>query len=244
MRTADSTCALFRRLPAALLGSLALLVATSVGRGDDKQPPASKPAAKDNLAKPQKDPPLVARPEASFFGTRASGKRFCIIADASNSMRGGPLAQLKKEILLTLDGLPSGSQFYVIFFNATDIPMPFPGWLDANKANVDKVRPWVEKMTTELKTLPQSSFTRAFKLDPRPDVIFFMTDGFLQGKKPDPVSHLKKLNETNPKVVVHTIMFSKQKAGAPKVEAAARQLRAMAENNGGTFRHVHHKDRR
>jgi len=227
------------------VGALALLLATSETRGDGKDPPASKPAPKDNVAKPTpKDPPPAARPEASFFGLRASGKRICIIADASNSMRGGPLAQLKKEILLTLDGLPPGSQFYIIFFNATDIPMPFPGWLDANKANVDKVRPWVEKMTTQLKTLPQSSFTRAFKLDPKPDVIFFMTDGFLHGKNPDPVSHLNKLNAGNPKVAVHTIMFSKQKAGAPKVAAAAKQLRGMAENNGGTFRHVTQKERR
>src|SRR5437868_5410743 len=121
MRAANSTCARSRWLLAALLGGLGLLFATSGdSRGDGKDPPASKPAPKDNVAKPlPKDPPLVARPEGNFFGTRASGKRFCIIADASNSMKGGPLAQLKKEILLTLDGLPPGSQFYVIFFNAT-----------------------------------------------------------------------------------------------------------------------------
>src|SRR5262245_37924296 len=235
-----------RWLLTAFLGGLGLLLAASgSSRGDEKDgKPASKPAP-PQVAKPvAKEPPLVARPEASFLGTRATGKRFCIIADASNSMRGAPLTQLKKEILQTLDGMAPGCQFYIIFFNATDIPMPFPTWLDASKENVSKVRPWVEKMTTVLKTLPQSAFTRAFKLDPKPDVIFFMTDGFLQGKRPDPISHLNKLNAGNPKVVVHTIMFSKQKAGAPKVEAAAKQLRSMAENNGGTFRHVNQKERR
>jgi len=242
MRAPNSTCFL------AGLGLLFLM--SDFSRGDDKDAKAQPPGKpsnveKDGVAKPlPKQPPLAARSDATFLGTRASGKRFCIIADASNSMRGAPLTQLKKEILLTLDGLAPGSQFYIIFFNDTDIPMPFPGWLDASKENVAKVKPWVEKMTTKLRTLPQSSFTRAFKLDPKPDVIFFMTDGFLQGRRPDPVSHLTKLNATNPKVAVHTIMFSRQKAGAPKMEAAAKQLRAMAENNGGTFRHVVQKERR
>src|SRR5262245_294030 len=65
---------------------------------------------------------------ATFMGTRARGRRFCIIADASQSMRGGPLIQLKSEILQTLGGMSSSSQFYIIFFNATDIPMPYASW--------------------------------------------------------------------------------------------------------------------
>src|SRR5207237_9430767 len=136
--------------------------------------------------------PRPARPDAASLAPPTSGKRFCTNADASNSMRGAPLTQLKNEILLTLDGLSPGSQFYIIFFNATDIPMPFPAWLDASKENVAKVRPWVEKMTTELKTLPQSTFTRPFKLDPKPDVICFMTDRFLHGKRPDQTTHPHK----------------------------------------------------
>ena len=50
--------------------------------------------------------------------------------------------QLKAEILKTLSGLNSSSQFYIIFFNATDVPMPYPNWLTADKENLAKVRPW------------------------------------------------------------------------------------------------------
>jgi hypothetical protein len=177
---------------------------------------------------------------AVFMGTHALGKRFCIVADASNSMKGASLDQLKQEIMRTLNDLDPSSQFYVIFFNATDHPMHYPSWLDASKKNVDDVRPWVENMTTQLRTLPNSAFDRAFKLDPKPDVVFFMTDGFLQG--PDPIKHLNALNAAGPKVVVHTIMFTKKRAVENKnLGRATSQLRAMAEQNGGTFRHVNQK---
>jgi hypothetical protein len=108
---------------------------------------------------------------------------------------------------------------------------------------VDKVSPWVENMSTVYKTLPQSAFERAFKLDPRPDVIYFLSDGFLQGK--DPVAHVKALNAVDPKVTIHTIRFSKEQGktkakskAKARTEGAAEQLRAIAENNGGTFRNV------
>jgi von Willebrand factor type A domain len=177
---------------------------------------------------------------ATFLGTQAEGRRFCIIADASQSMRGAPMDQLKAEILKTLNGLSSTSQFYVIFFNATDIPMPYPNWLNADKENLEKVRPWVKNMTTVLKTLPQSSFQRAFKLQPKPDVIFFMTDGFLQGKE-SVTALLGRLNATEPKTQVHTILFSKPKAPEAKLAPAAAQLRTIAEKNAGTFRSVRQK---
>jgi hypothetical protein len=206
--------------------------------------PTTQEAVNTPVTPPTDDTPAAKetteiRHEAVFMGTRAVGQRFCIIADASNSMRGTPLTQLKKEVLQTLDGLNPASQFYVIFFNATDIPMPFPGWLDASKENVDKVRPWVQNMNTALQTRPRSAFERAFKLQPKPDAIFFMTDGFLHGKNPDPVTHVTRLNKEKD-VAIHTIMFSKAKAAA-KLDAAANQLRSMAEKNGGTFRDVKQK---
>jgi hypothetical protein len=153
-------------------------------------------------------------------------------------MQGTPLTQLKREILQTLDDLNSGSWFYVIFFHATDVPMPAPNWLQATKENVDEVRPWIQNMKTKLKTKPASAFDRAFKkLDPRPDVIFFMTDGMLQENIPD---RLAQLNATEPKVPVHTILFSKakKKAKEGKFSKPAAQLRLIAEKNDGTFRQV------
>lgn len=211
-----------------------------VAQATDSSPPAEEPklAEKTEPAPPPGDkkdeawPPLD---QAEFLGTRARGKRFCIIADASNSMRGAPLAHLKKEIVKTLDNLRSSSEFYVIFFNATDIPMPYPGWLSAEKENIAKVKPWVEGMTTVLKTLPASAFQRAFQLKPKPDVIFFMTDGLIPKNVPVQVANL---NKTPPRVTIHTIMFTRRYDAHPKGGQAEAQLRLMADQSGGTYRHV------
>ena len=194
-----------------------------------------KPIIKIPVEKPLLIQPL--HQDAFFMGTQARGQRFCIIADASNSMKGPPLSQLKKEILKTLDGLKPTSYFYLIFFNATDIPMPHPTWLAADKDNLDKIKPWIENTTLALHTKPTSAFNRAFKLDPKPDAIFFMTDGFLQGFS---TSQVARLNAAQPKVVVHTLMLTRkspEKTGV-KANKAQDQLRVLAEENGGTFRQV------
>src|SRR5262245_46573017 len=133
MRAYKSTINHSRLLLAVLLGGLGLLLTTAdPGRSDDK--PAQEP--------PKPDKPKEQLYQADFFGTKVTGQRFCIIADCSDSMHGTQLVQLKKEILKTLGGLDPASQFYIIFFNATDIPMPFPSWLDGTKENVEKVKPW------------------------------------------------------------------------------------------------------
>ncbi len=150
-------------------------------------------------------------------------------------MHGAPLAQLKKEIVKTLENLSPSSHFYVIFFNATDIPMPYPGWLVADKENVDKVRPWIEGMTTVVKTQPASAFQRAFKLQPKPDAIFFMTDGLIPAKTP---ALVQRLNDTPPRIVIHTIMFSKRNTPEARILPAEAQLRSIADQAGGTYRHV------
>src|SRR6266498_2980065 len=98
----------------------------------------------------------------TFMDSVGKGRRFCIIADSSNSMKGPPLERCKQEVLKTLKSLTPESQFYVSFFNKVPEPMPYASWLDGNKANVDKVTSWVEKITPALGTKPVPAFTKAF----------------------------------------------------------------------------------
>ena len=95
-------------------------------------------------------------------------------------------------------------------------------------------------MGTVLRTWPSSSFERAFKLEPKPDVIFFMTDGLIPAKE-NIAGRLARLNAGEPRVVVHTILFAKPKADETKTAKAGEQLRVIAEKNGGTFRRVSQK---
>jgi len=143
--------------------------------------------------------------EATFLGTRSRGERFCIIADNSGSMVGAPLNHVKQELLKTLTELKEGTKFYVIFFNHREVPMPFESWLDAGKLNVDKVAPWIQGIRAAGGTQPLPAFTKAMNLNPRPDVIFFMTDGLIPNNVPAQVA---AINDHQPKVVIHTIMFA------------------------------------
>src|SRR5436309_14968269 len=97
-----------RWLIATCLCGLSLLLAAGGCNKNEKEnsqdpPPkdatTQEAANSEPIALPYNEPKDAAsdlRHAAVFMGTRALGQRFCIIADASNSMRNGPLIQLKK----------------------------------------------------------------------------------------------------------------------------------------------------
>jgi hypothetical protein len=173
-------------------------------------------------------PPLLILPlEVEFLGNRASGNRFCIVADSSSSMRGAKLDKVKEEMVKTLNSLKEGSRFFVIFFNTKAVPMPQGTWLPGGKASVDLVEPWIRARSPKGGTNPDLALQLAFQLSPRPDVIFLMTDGQMSKAVGDKV---QKLNTTEPRVRVNTILFG----GTGKGPAAA-QLQRIAADSGGSF---------
>jgi von Willebrand factor type A domain len=185
------------------------------------------------LAKKTAKPPLPVKrgnAEVTFLGSTARGQRFCIVADCSGSMRGMPLVLVKQELLKTLAGLKEESQFFVTFFNTQAYPLPSRAWTHGGKKNVEAVVPWVTAVQARGGTNPLPALQLALQLDPRPDVIFLMTDGIFHGTIPN---HVKEMNRQT-KVPINTILFS---WAGPQPQAAA-QLRKMADDAGGTFSNV------
>jgi hypothetical protein len=179
----------------------------------------------------------------TFFTSTAKGKRFCIIADCSGSMAGAPILYLKQEMMKTLGSLKDDSQFYVIFFSSQAIPMPSASWVNGGKANVAKAGLWVQGIPAFGGTQPLQAFVKAFQLRPRPDVIFFMTDGIIPVTVPDQVA---LLNREEPHIPINTIMFAHPNilgTGRPAALAvlqpalnlAAGMLRRIADQSGGTY---------
>ena len=162
----------------------------------------------------------------AFMGIEGSGSRFLIIADASDSMAGDKLEYLKAEILKTLGDLRPGSKFYLIFFATTAVPMPGNRWVSGRSQAV-KAASWVRSIRTMGGTEPLSAFELAFRMDPRPDTIFFMTDGLFANNVPNAVA---RLNSGRKKVTIHAISFIER--GAEPL------LRQIAEQSGGQYRHV------
>jgi hypothetical protein len=226
-----------------------------------KGPPPPPPQADPPPKKPQPKLPASSSQRVTFLGTVATGRRFCIIADNSGSMRGTPVETLKVEVLRTLRSLAKDSQFHVIFFNSEPEPQPVPGWLNGGQA-VEQVLPWLRTITARGGTRPTPAFELAFHLDPKPDAIFFMTDGVIPPNVPDAVAALNARGRLLP---VHTILFSdkvgrlaaltqpplrplppaQQQALARRVQSetarlqrAILPLQRIAAQSGGTFRAV------
>ncbi len=162
---------------------------------------------------------------ASFMGISAKGSRFCVIADRSGSMVGPKLQHLKQEILETLSGMKGKERFQVVLFNHEGQPFPETGWRHP-KADFDRLKSWLESIEAAGGTYPTPAFREAFKLSPRPDVIFFMTDGQFDPAVVDEVAGLNRGKET----VIHTISFVDQGAEA--------LMKKIASDSGGKYRHV------
>lgn len=172
----------------------------------------------------------------SFLGTVAEGKRFFFIADNSGSMNGVKMAMLKTELARTLQSLKPESQFYVTFFNSRTMPMPAKDWQQGGR-DVPKALAWIASMGVGGDTNPQPAFEMALKAKPSPDVILFMTDGLIPANVP---GRVRKLNQQDPKVVIHTILLDARNPQAPPVGLAGADamLRQIAADSGGTYRGV------
>lgn len=208
------------------------------GPGDPvgKQPSGGGPAPKTGPVQPPPPPPvLLDQFSATFLGSQGKGRRFCIIADNSGSMGGAKLANLKVQLNKTLTDLNAEGEFYVCFFNSKAEPMPHPTWVKAGSPEAEKMRAWVNGVRSTGGTVPAPAFDVAFKLDPPPDLIFFMTDGEFANTV---AAKVAALNGTPRKAVVNTIMFGRgppPKAPPVAPRSAEAQLRLIADQNGGTF---------
>ena len=213
-----------------------------------KTPDAPPPKPADNTPSKVETPPIdFTTPPAgkqyitTFLGSQAKGRRFCIIADNSGSMTGPKLADLKTQTLKTLDEMDPNAEYFIYFFNSASEPMPNPTWLKPGAAETEKVKKWVRDTPARGGTNPQSSFEAALRLDPKPDVIFLMTDGQFSTQIPPKMADL---NGTPPKSLVNTILFEPKGGAMPKLPPgvppkiasfAENQLRGIAEKGGGTF---------
>lgn len=168
-------------------------------------PNEPKPQPKPNPPSPGSTANLPKPPtELTFLNITAKGQRFCIIADNSGSMTNS-MNFLKRELAKTLGDLKPEGQFHVMFFNDNAEPMPYAGWLQGTPDNVKKVNAWIKGKGANGGTQPLGAFEAAFKLDPKPDVIFFMTDGLIPYNVPDTVA---ALNKGKSRVMIHTTMFT------------------------------------
>lgn len=165
---------------------------------------------------------------AKFFGVEARGNRFAYIVDVSGSMSvEGKVQNLQRQLVSSINALIETASFCVIAFNHQAWPLGGEvKWMPASvSARRDAVRQ-IEQMRADGGTEPMQSFQMVFGLRPKPDAIYFMTDGEFN---PDYADAIAKLNR-DPKTPIHCIAYASN--------AAEAVMQKIARESGGSYTFV------
>lgn len=189
-----------------------------------------------------------------FLGTKAKGNRFVFLIDYSASMKTNQLKVMKNELIKTLNTFNGSVQVSLVFFsgpaflageNAQGIRAnwdnpgggfhnfvpkkgwkpPVPKWMACTSGTKSRLSKFVQETPVTGGTDWRNPFRMAYTMNPRPQVIFFMTDGAT--KNPEETIAMVKKNRT---IQVNSIAF-----GIPSKNAEA-PMQEMAKMTRGTFK--------
>ncbi len=165
---------------------------------------------------------------ASFFGIEARGNRFAYIVDVSGSMdREGRMAGMQAELSESISAMPEHVGFFVVFFADTAFPLgDRRKWTDANGAGKRWARESIARLTPLGATNPLPAFEAVYDIRPRPDAIYFMTDGEFNESIADIII---RRNKERP-LPVHCITFVSRDGETV--------MRRIARETGGTYTHI------
>lgn len=168
---------------------------------------------------------------ASFFGVEAQGNRFAYIVDVSGSMSvGGKLEALQKELTQSVSKLlETSSTIIVPFSSQCEVLGSTSGkaqWIESNDRNKKAIARNIATLRANGGTNPAPAFVLVFSMKPRPDAIYFMTDGEFPE---DIASQIIAINAEY-KVPIHCICLVS--------DGAADMMKVIAQKSGGTYTFV------
>ncbi len=165
---------------------------------------------------------------ATFFGAEARGTRFAYIVDVSGSMEyDGKIDALKRELTRSIDALLENAYFFVCPFSSGAGPLEGrKEWMDGSDGSKLRGRRAIMAMPAGGATVPGPAFEIVFTIRPRPDAIYFMTDGLFD---PAVAGDVLRMNAED-RIPIHCITFVNKEAEA--------LMRKIAEDSGGTYSHV------
>jgi len=167
---------------------------------------------------------------ASFFGIESSGNRFAYIVDVSISMQGQRIDALKRELTRSIVGLRSQSQFTVILYSSDAYQLGPEGWRSTNDGSKRQAGSEIEKIQVRGATVPMPAFDIVFEMQPRPDAIYFMTDGDFSNAEAV-AGEIARLNRSSGRLVpIHCITFMEREA--------EEVMKLIAKQSGGSYTHV------
>lgn len=166
---------------------------------------------------------------ASFFGVEARGNRFAFVVDTSGSMvNDGRLLSMQRELIRSISALFNSSNFFVAFFNSEARPLGDRGvvWAEATDSGKAWARTHIQATRAQGATRPAAGFELVALLEPRPDAIYFMTDGEFSDTEADRILAIfQRMN-----IPIHCITFRSREGEA--------LMRRIATATRGTYTHI------
>jgi hypothetical protein len=161
----------------------------------------------------------------SFFGVEARGTRFLYVVDVSGSMGvGGKIEALKTQLLQSVESMTEGAQYFVIPFSQWANPLgEKKDWTPANESGKRFARRYIPALRPLDNTNPLPAFDIAFSIRPRPDAIYFMTDGQFDPGVADMIVEINR----GLKIPIHCICFVSSESEA--------LMKRIAKESGGTY---------
>jgi len=164
---------------------------------------------------------------ANFFGVAAAGTRFAFLVDISGSMDGKRMTMLKEQLNKSVVGLAQNCSFFVVAFSDGALVIGEKHeWREATDINKRWATSQLDMLSSSGGTNPLPGAELIFRIRPRPDAVYLMTDGeFSDGV----LESLANLNR-QAKLPIHTICL-----GNPAGQDVMKQI---AKNSGGTFKFI------
>jgi hypothetical protein len=171
---------------------------------------------------------------ATFFGVEAKGSRFAYIVDISGSMEVGVtggatprIEVLKRELMGSVAALSESARFFIVIFSHTSAPLGGKlEWTPGNEPGKSWARRAIAALRADGGTEPLPAFELVFAIRPRPDAIYFMTDGEFHHDAPRRIA----LMNGDLRIPIHTICFDSREG--------EQLMRRIAEDSGGTYTFV------
>jgi hypothetical protein len=163
----------------------------------------------------------------TFFQIATQAESVVYVIDRSASMGlGGALDLARRELLASLERLPSSARFHVLVYNSTATPL-LPGWLQATPENKLRVASALRDLRAEGGTRHDQALPRALSM--QPDVIFFLTDADDLAE-----ADLRDFTRRNHgRSTIHVVELNTANRGRPDMP-----LQLLARQNGGTYQAV------
>lgn len=166
---------------------------------------------------------------ASFFGVEAAGSRFAFVVDWSGSMaHGGKVEAAVNELRQSIQGMGAESSFFIALYASSAASLGSRAdWMDAS----DRGKRWASTQLGRAPpprggTNPIPGFEMLTTLRPRPDAIYFMTDG----EFPEDQAPLILALHSELQAPIHCITFVNRRAEPV--------MKRIARATGGTYNHV------